>query len=544
MQPSTQKKIETSAGPETALETVTRIQNRLSELGSVPVDVMENPPQQLDLPQVEPDIPAANGTVTATQRFLNEQTTALQQAREAESLQTDTVRELQTQLLGRGVEQQELEDRAGVGRRQKELNELLSRITASTADLEAFDDDTFLGEQSLRQEMGARGGTTTDFSAAANQRRLQRAVQRTGAAATVRGQVAAAQLLEGNLESARDEIDRAMNLKYGVVEQALGFEQAFLERAMTRADGAQQDQLQARMGVIQQQEQQIADAKALVATVAGSGYASTRDIETLMSLDPEQQTTMAMGMLAEGAAADRAFDQRPTGGSGGGVSVSIDSDSDPDSMVSLLEATAGGRALTQSETEPLTNARRVTDQLDSIIDGVVAENTGPILGIIRSNNPYDVKAQDLEAQLIAIVPQLARGIYGEVGVLTDTDVARYVQTLPNISSTQDVNKAVAGLTLRNVRSAFVAQLESMAAAGRDVSGFVGIYQNMNNRINELESQLGVGQGTQQIDDEYDNLFNQPEAGTQSDENIGMGAIFRPQGGRSVWSTIGKALFGE
>ncbi len=122
---------------------------------------------------------------------------------------------------------------------------------------------------------------------------------------------------------------------------------------------------------------------------------------------------------------------------------------------------------------------------------MIETTTGPILGIIRSNNPYDVKAQEIQAAITATVPQLARGIYGEVGVLTDSDVARYVQTLPNVKSTSEVNKAIMGLTLRNIRSAFVSNLEAMAAAGRDVSGFSNIYQRLNTKINTIENELGI-----------------------------------------------------
>lgn len=206
-----------------------------------------------------------------------------------------------------------------------------------------------------------------------------------------------------------------------------------------------------------------------------------------------------------------------------------------DPILSMMQASAGGRALTQSEVEPLTNARRVTAQLDAIISSDIADNTGPIMGIIRSNNPWDVKAQELKASITALVPQLARGIYGEVGVLTDSDVERYIQTLPNLKSTDDVNKAVMGLTLRNVRNAFAAQLESMAAAGRDVSGFVSIYSDMNNKIDSIESSLGIGKQNSMTDADLESEFNSfstSQSTAQTDDSPGF------------WKSIGRFFFGD
>jgi len=207
-----------------------------------------------------------------------------------------------------------------------------------------------------------------------------------------------------------------------------------------------------------------------------------------------------------------------------------------DPILAMISASKGGRALTQSEVEPLTNARRVTAQIDAIINGEIADSTGPILGIIRSNNPYDVKAQELKASITALVPQLARGIYGEVGVLTDSDVARYIQTLPNLRSTEDVNKAVMGLTLRNVRNAFAAQLESMAAAGRDVSGFVSIYSDMNNQIASIESSLGIGkQESMQdadLETEFQSLSTAQSTSQTTDDSPGF------------WKSVGNFFFGE
>lgn len=175
------------------------------------------------------------------------------------------------------------------------------------------------------------------------------------------------------------------------------------------------------------------------------------------------------------------------GGSGGSTtSLSYD---DPNYLDSIISRSKGGRLLTQSEAQPLTKAKVVLGQTETILNMVKSQNTGPIIGAIRSNNPYDTKAQTIKASLTSIVPGLARGIYGEVGVLTDSDVERYTKTIASLTSTEDVNKAVMGMTLDVIAKSMGAQLESMAAAGRDVSGYGNIYKDMTKRVNAIKSEL-------------------------------------------------------
>lgn len=176
------------------------------------------------------------------------------------------------------------------------------------------------------------------------------------------------------------------------------------------------------------------------------------------------------------------------GGSGGGATSSLSYD-DPNYLDSIISRSKGGRLLTQSEALPLTKAKVVLGQTETILNMVKSQNTGPIIGAIRSNNPYDTKAQTIKASLTSIVPGLARGIYGEVGVLTDSDVERYTKTIASLTSTEDVNKAVMGMTLDVIAKSMGAQLESMAAAGRDVSGYGNIYKDMTKRVNAIKGEL-------------------------------------------------------
>ena len=64
----------------------------------------------------------------------------------------------------------------------------------------------------------------------------------------------------------------------------------------------------------------------------------------------------------------------------------------------------------------------VTSQIGVLQNSITGTQTGPIIGAFRGVNPWDTNAQVIKAQLNAIIPNLARGVFGEVGVLTDNDI--------------------------------------------------------------------------------------------------------------------------
>jgi hypothetical protein len=149
-----------------------------------------------------------------------------------------------------------------------------------------------------------------------------------------------------------------------------------------------------------------------------------------------------------------------------------------------VQASAGGTPLPSTGVEKLNKALMVNDQLAGLQSTIETMDTGPITGSFRSLNPYDVDRAKLKAQLQAIVPNLARGIYGEVGVLTDQDINNYIQTLPNGFSTADQKAALMKLTQDVVKKSIKTSLKTYAMNGNDISGFAPL-------IDELGLQDGV-----------------------------------------------------
>lgn len=160
-------------------------------------------------------------------------------------------------------------------------------------------------------------------------------------------------------------------------------------------------------------------------------------------------------------------------------------------MLSILENSAGGKAMDVSSRDTLRKSVTVVNQLSDLASNLEGESVDPILGIIRSNNPYDEKAQLIQAQLTSIIPNLARGVYGEVGVLTEADVELYRQTIPNLKTTEDTKNLLMAMTVRTVQRGLEDQLELSAQTGLDVSGLIPIYNRLQQTVTDINGRLGI-----------------------------------------------------
>lgn len=156
-----------------------------------------------------------------------------------------------------------------------------------------------------------------------------------------------------------------------------------------------------------------------------------------------------------------------------------------ESFIQNLLATEGGKSLTDTSIQKLDKGLTVLAQLGVLQKNVEGVKTGPLVGAFKSANPWDTQGQTIKASLNAIVPNLARGIYGEVGVLTDNDIKTYSGTIPNLKSTEDVRNAVLYITLDMIGKSIKNTLSVNAAAGRDVSGFTDIYTEMESTKNSI-----------------------------------------------------------
>lgn len=70
----------------------------------------------------------------------------------------------------------------------------------------------------------------------------------------------------------------------------------------------------------------------------------------------------------------------------------------------------------------------------------VTLDMAPIIGWMKNKNPWDPKAQALKQSVRAAVSTFARGIFREVGVLSDADIQRYVEMLPGTATPEAAAK--------------------------------------------------------------------------------------------------------
>lgn len=140
-----------------------------------------------------------------------------------------------------------------------------------------------------------------------------------------------------------------------------------------------------------------------------------------------------------------------------------------------------GKPMTSSEVEKLTQLDSVgysLGVLEQRLDKIPERERGPIFGKVRTANPYDVDAQEVQNIITSITPGLARGVFNEVGVLTEPDMQRYMSLLPNPKTPP----ALAKRNLANLREKLaeekISTIDNMRKAGMDVTGFEEDYNRI------------------------------------------------------------------
>jgi len=151
----------------------------------------------------------------------------------------------------------------------------------------------------------------------------------------------------------------------------------------------------------------------------------------------------------------------------------------------VLRYSKGGKDVSEKGLESLEKFDSTLSNLESIAETIKGLETGPVVSKLRSANPWEIDQKFLEAQLDALIPGLARGVYGEVGVLTDQDVELYKRTVPNAKSPKELNNLILAMTARKLQNAYKSKLQTQAAGGRDVSLFGGLYDDIEGRVQAL-----------------------------------------------------------
>jgi len=154
----------------------------------------------------------------------------------------------------------------------------------------------------------------------------------------------------------------------------------------------------------------------------------------------------------------------------------------------------GDKTLTESERSKLAKSFTSVAQLKNINELMKNVKTGPLSGryekfLTTLGGSPDAAA--LNAALTGLIPGIARGTFGEVGVLTNQDIQTYSKTMPNLTSTADQNKMIQAVLLKTIQAGIKDQIEIAAGSGINVAGLVNKYDQVSKDILGIENSIGV-----------------------------------------------------
>lgn len=136
------------------------------------------------------------------------------------------------------------------------------------------------------------------------------------------------------------------------------------------------------------------------------------------------------------------------------------------------------------------NAKRNVARIAALIEDFGA--MGPVAGRMRMINPWDDQTKELKSLITQTVPGLARGIFKEVGVLTDTDIANYTSTMANPLLTLDQARTATKNLLETIDISIESQLAVHDAAGLNIRDIRTLFSEGNNDpelIQEIQPQV-------------------------------------------------------
>lgn len=130
------------------------------------------------------------------------------------------------------------------------------------------------------------------------------------------------------------------------------------------------------------------------------------------------------------------------------------------------------KALPATQASDLAQAAGVKTDVEKLYSMLQSlPGTGPISGRLQGLNPYHPQRVAIDAQITRIIPGLARGIFQEVGVLTDQDMERYRQTLANPNMTDEQIELLHNDTLSKIDQSIGTTIDTFSSLGYDLGKF-------------------------------------------------------------------------
>jgi len=266
---------------------------------TIPVSVVENPPPVAPVTTTPVDISPVNATLGAAQGLLDadlkEKDATLKAEERKNSSQEMLLRGYMEQYGMRSADQFAFEQSAGLPQKTADYNKILNRIRIQTDSMNNSDDKAFFDQVNLETDGSSRDVTKGVVGAQQARVARERAIQRVGEAARVRANMATAALMQGDIELARDNVQKAMSAKYDPIKASIENEKYFLSRYDNQLSDAQKAQSDARKTQLNFQLQTIERAQR--AMEDATPLATPQELEEMMGAQPQLAYQMAQQII-------------------------------------------------------------------------------------------------------------------------------------------------------------------------------------------------------------------------------------------------------
>jgi len=304
-----ERKIPTSAGMETATETVNRINATRNQppTANIPVAAIDAQAQPITLPEVTPPQVDVAGAQAAAGSVLDA-AQADAKAKEAAAANTlsESDRRIRETMGILGTESQtraQLEEQGGVNQFSQDVTQFTQRLRNQLAELDQFDLDNVNTLEQMRVDASKRDLTKRTYSAMSAEANIQNAVRRAGTVAQTRATIAAVEVAQGNLQQATEQVDKALSAMYDPIRQGLQMEMMFNERNYDQFTQAQKNASDMKMAGIQQELNQIVRIQQSVDDAISTGALTPTEAEMLASPNTSDSERLALSQLIKSRSA-------------------------------------------------------------------------------------------------------------------------------------------------------------------------------------------------------------------------------------------------
>ena len=282
----------------------------VTQQGVVDVDVLETPVEPLpETPEVKAGTGAESRADTIVSQFKEEQTALEKAQAESQRQQAEVakeeakVRQLGGEVLGiAGAEQKALSD-AGIPQAQKELKTLMQGIADKASAIKA---------QKVKNNLAVQNEAGRGLGIPASIVRGRQALLQNQLNAKINleeisleNDIATAKLVQGDIEGAREAVQRATELQFADKKTELEQEIAWLGRTDTKLAEAKQKEL-SELSKIEEEQDSIFDI-AEQARVAGAGQA---EISAIIKSETREEALRNAGTLGRMARIENSIRQR------------------------------------------------------------------------------------------------------------------------------------------------------------------------------------------------------------------------------------------